>query len=227
MVNIHIEDGVATFTIAGLHKLWALKSRIVVPVQNIVAVDGPEAAPRWAGWRVAGTWMPGLITAGTFRQDAQWTFWDVAQPHATIVVTLRGHWYSRLIIEVARPDDARQLLTAGDGALPRIAIRSRDGCAEQRTLRRDEPLVVVRPAAARALGPRMLGRADISGDRLRMEAGRSSVRPSIAIADAATRGRRLSFSALADADSRRSMRFLERSAGTRVRQAPCSIAERP
>ena len=121
MVSIHIEDGVATFRIAGLHKLWALKSRIVVPVQDIVAVDGSEAAPRWAGWRIAGTSMPGLITAGTFRRDAQWTFWDVAQPDAAIVVTLHGHWYSRLIVEVARPDDARQLLTqamARSHALP-------------------------------------------------------------------------------------------------------------
>ena len=111
MVDIHIADGLATFRIAGLHKLWALKSRIVVPVNDIVAVDGSEAVPRRAGWRIAGTWMPGLITAGTFRQDGRWTFWDVTQPHAAIVVTLRGHWYSRLIIEVARPDDARELLT--------------------------------------------------------------------------------------------------------------------
>ena len=111
MVSINIEDGLATFRIAGLHKLWALKSRIVVPVHDIVAVDGSEAVPRRVGWRIAGTWMPGVITAGTFRRDAQWTFWDVAQPDAAIVVTLHGHWYSRLIIEVARPDDARQLLT--------------------------------------------------------------------------------------------------------------------
>ena len=111
MVSINIEDGLATFRIAGLHKLWALKSRIVVPVQDIVSVDGAEAAPRWAGWRIAGTWMPGVITAGTFRKDAQWTFWDVTQWDAAIVVTLRGHWYSRLIVEVERPDDARHLLT--------------------------------------------------------------------------------------------------------------------
>jgi len=111
MVDIHIEDGLATFRIAGLHKLWAFKSRIVVPVDDIVAVEGAEAAPRWAGWRIAGTWMPGVITAGTFRKDAQWTFWDVTQWDAAIVVTLRGHRYSRLIVEVARPDDARQLLT--------------------------------------------------------------------------------------------------------------------
>ena len=111
MVEIHIKDGLATFRIVGLHKLRALKSRIVVPVQDIVAVERSEAAPRWAGWRIAGTWVPGIFTAGTFRQDGGWTFWDVAQPHAAIVVTLRGHWYSRLIVEVERPDDARHLLT--------------------------------------------------------------------------------------------------------------------
>jgi hypothetical protein len=110
MVSIRIDNGLATFRIAGLHKLWALKARIVVPVQNIVAVEGAGAAPR-GGWRIAGTSMPGLITAGTFRQGGRWTFWDVAHPRAAIVVTLRGHWYSRLIIEVARPDEARKLLT--------------------------------------------------------------------------------------------------------------------
>jgi len=61
MVDIHIEDGLATFRIAGLHKLWALKSRIVVPVEDIVAVEGFEAVPRWAGWRIAGTWVPGIF----------------------------------------------------------------------------------------------------------------------------------------------------------------------
>jgi hypothetical protein len=111
MVNIDIGCDVATFRIEGLHKLWAFKSRIVVPVRDILAVEGPEAVPRRTGWRIAGTWMPGVITAGTFRDDGQWTFWDVAQSHAAIVVTLRRQWYSRLVVEVARPDDARQLLT--------------------------------------------------------------------------------------------------------------------
>jgi len=111
MVEIHIKDGLATFRIVGLHKLRALKSRIVVPVQDIVAVERSEAAPRWAGWRIAGTWMPDFLTAGTFRQDGRWTFWDVEKPHAAVMVTLRGHRYARLIIEVACPDHAWELLT--------------------------------------------------------------------------------------------------------------------
>ncbi len=111
MVNIEIAADIATFRIMGWHKLWALKSRIVVPVQDIVAVDGAEAIPRWSGWRIAGTWMPGVMTAGTFRTDGGWTFWDITQPHAALVLTLRGHWYSRLIIAVAQPDESRRLLT--------------------------------------------------------------------------------------------------------------------
>ena len=111
MVNIEIADGVATFRITGWHKLWAFKSRIVVPVQDIVAVEGSEAVPRWAGWRILGTWIPGMLTAGSFRKDGGWSFWDVSQPHAAIVLTLRGHWYSRLIVEVADPEAARRLVT--------------------------------------------------------------------------------------------------------------------
>jgi hypothetical protein len=110
MVSIHIADGAATFRIDGLHKLWAFRSRIVVPVRDIVAVEGQEAVSRWPGWRVAGTWLPGALTAGTFRQNGQWTFWDVGQSSAAIVVTVRGHWYSRLIVEVAQPVESQQLL---------------------------------------------------------------------------------------------------------------------
>jgi hypothetical protein len=111
VVDIDVDGGVVTFRVTGLHKLWALKSRIVVPVQDIVAVEGPDAIPRSAGWRVAGTAMPGVITAGTYRRDGAWTFWDVVQAHQAIVVTVRGRWYSRLVVEVANPDRARGLLT--------------------------------------------------------------------------------------------------------------------
>ena len=111
MVNIDIVGDTVTFRVAGLHKLWALKSRVVVAARNIVAVEGAEAIPPgWAGWRLPGTSMPGVITAGTFWKRGGRTFWDVVQPANAIVVTLSGHWYSRLVVEVVSPDDARQLL---------------------------------------------------------------------------------------------------------------------
>ena len=64
----------------------------------------------WAGWRLPGTEFPGVITAGSFRKDGAWTFWDVVQPANALVVSLRDHRYSQLVVEVARPDDERQRL---------------------------------------------------------------------------------------------------------------------
>ena len=91
MVEIHIKDGLATFRIVGLHKLRALKSRIVVPVQDIVAVERSKPRRDGRAGAIAGTWMPDFLTAGSFRQDGRWTFWDVEKPHAAIMVRLRGH----------------------------------------------------------------------------------------------------------------------------------------
>ena len=111
MVNIDIVGDTVTFRVAGLHKLWALKSRVVVGARHIVAVEGAEAVPSgWAGWRLPGTWMPGVITAGSFWKRGGWTFWDVVHPANAIVVTLAGHWYSRLVVEVGNPEAARQML---------------------------------------------------------------------------------------------------------------------
>ena len=50
-----------------------------------------------------GTSVPGLITAGSYLKEGQWSFWDVVRPPKTISVTLRNHRFSRLIVEVADP----------------------------------------------------------------------------------------------------------------------------
>ena len=107
MVDISITDEVVTFRIRGLHKLLALRSKIRVPLRSIVAVEPGEAATGAArGWRLFGSWIPGLITAGTFARDGQWWFWDVVRPTRALAITLTQHRYSRLIVEVADPGDA-------------------------------------------------------------------------------------------------------------------------
>ena len=107
MVDIGITDDYVTFRVAGLHKLWALKSRVRVALRNIVEVQaGAEAVPSgWAGWRLPGTYLPGVITAGSYRKNGLWTFWDVVRPAKALVVTLKGHRYARLVVEVARPEE--------------------------------------------------------------------------------------------------------------------------
>ena len=115
MVKVAIEDGVVDFDVQGLHKLWALKSRIRVPLGHVkgVRVD-PEAARQvWKGWRLPGTHLPGVLVAGSFLKDGKWTFWDVGQTARAILVELTDERYHQLIIEVADPEsDVARLRSA-------------------------------------------------------------------------------------------------------------------
>jgi hypothetical protein len=116
MVEISIENGRAHFDVQGWDKLWALRSRLEIPVEHIHAVraDPEPARGWWHGLRLPGTQIPGLLTAGTFYQDGGMVFYDVHNPENTIVLELDHEHYKRLVIEVADPAAAvARLLAAG------------------------------------------------------------------------------------------------------------------
>lgn len=106
MVALSIEDGVATFEVEGADKLWALKSRLEIPLAHIrgARVDREIAHGWWHGLRAPGTSVPGIITAGTFYQHGMRVFWDVHDPANVIVVELADERYDELVIEVADPE---------------------------------------------------------------------------------------------------------------------------
>jgi hypothetical protein len=91
--------------VEGMDQLWALKSRLEIPVSHVTGAEAdPEVALGWwKGLRAAGTYMPGVIAAGTFYQEGEKVFWDVHDPHKTVVIHLRDEKYSRLVIEVDDP----------------------------------------------------------------------------------------------------------------------------
>ena len=115
VVEITVADGKALFEVKGADKLWALKSRLEIPLAHIRAVRADPTAARgwWHGIRAPGTSLPGVITAGTFYQHEKRIFWDVHDPEQTIVVDLMDERYDELIVEVANPTDAVNLLQTG------------------------------------------------------------------------------------------------------------------
>jgi hypothetical protein len=105
MVNVTVEGETAIFEVQGLDKLWALKSRLEIPVAHIrdVRADPEIARGWWHGLRLPGTHLPGVITAGTFYQAGKRVFWDVHDPERTIVISLKDERYDELVIEVEDP----------------------------------------------------------------------------------------------------------------------------
>lgn len=112
MVDLSIGEGKLTLHVRGADKLWALKSSLEVPLIHIASVRAdPEVARRWFhGIRMPGTNVPGVITAGTFYQHGQRVFWDVHHPEKTIVIELHDERYNELIVEVADPQAAVELI---------------------------------------------------------------------------------------------------------------------
>ncbi|MGZ4836363.1 MAG: hypothetical protein ACXVZZ_12055 [Terriglobales bacterium] len=105
MVDLSIASGNLELHVRGADKLWAFKSSLEIPLRHIAGIraDPSVALGWWHGFRMPGTNIPGVLTAGTFYQHGKRVFWDVHNPENTVVIELRDERYDELIVEVANP----------------------------------------------------------------------------------------------------------------------------
>jgi hypothetical protein len=101
----------------GLDKLWALKSKLTIPLANVrgATVD-PGILGEPKGIRAPGTHVPKVITAGTFHHEGEKVFWAVRDAQKAVVVELADENYTRLVVEV---DDPRAVVAMVEKAMRR------------------------------------------------------------------------------------------------------------
>ena len=114
MVDLFISSGTLELHVKEADKLRALKSSLEIPLHHIAGIRADPSIARgwWHGWKMGGTSIPGVITAGTFCQDGKRVFWDVYDPENTIVIELRDERFDALVIEVADPKATVQMIEA-------------------------------------------------------------------------------------------------------------------
>ena len=112
MVTISVEGDRVRFDVEGWDKFWAFKSQLEIPLEHIddVRADPEPARGWWHGFRIPGSQIPGVLTAGTFYQSDGAVFYDVHDPERTIVLDLNHEHYKRLVIQVEDPDATVSLL---------------------------------------------------------------------------------------------------------------------
>jgi hypothetical protein len=120
MVTLHIAEQSLTVEVTGLHQLWSFKRSLTIPLAHVAGAHlaTEEARKSWHGWRVPGTHMPGLITAGTYYDSSGRVFWDVCNPARAIEILLHDDRYARLVVEVDDPAAAIDLIR---GAISKVA----------------------------------------------------------------------------------------------------------
>jgi hypothetical protein len=96
----------------GLVRLWALSSGVEVPVTSVVdvGVSRPREVPR--GYRLPGTHLPGVMTAGTYRSHGDKALWMVGRNQEVLVIELTGERYRHLVLGVEDPHAANEALRA-------------------------------------------------------------------------------------------------------------------
>jgi hypothetical protein len=118
MSEVRIDGNTLVVEIEGLDKLWALKSRLEIPLVNVRgATADPGMIREPKGVRAPGAHVPGVITAGTFHIDGERIFWDVHDAARAVVIELHNERYARLIVEVADP---RATVALVEGAIARL-----------------------------------------------------------------------------------------------------------
>jgi hypothetical protein len=111
MARLSIDGNDLVVEIEGLDKLWALKSRLVIPLANVRgATADPGMIRQPKGIRAPGAQVPGVITAGTFHLEGERVFWDVHNADKAVVIELADERYARLVIEVPDPRAAVELV---------------------------------------------------------------------------------------------------------------------
>lgn len=111
MAEVTIVGAELVVRLEGLHKLWALKSRLVIPLANVRgATADPGIVKENKGIRAPGTHLPGVITAGTYYVDGERVFWDVRDPDKAVVIELSGERYARLVVQVDKPSEVVALI---------------------------------------------------------------------------------------------------------------------
>lgn len=117
MADVQIDGSTLVVHIRGADKVWALATKLEVPLAHIAGVDADVADARdvFHGLRMGGTNVPGVITAGRFIHHGEWSFWDVHDPSKAIAIRLHDEGYGRLVIGVEDPQATAALINAALG----------------------------------------------------------------------------------------------------------------
>ena len=119
MATIRIDDDHLVVQLAGINRLWALRSGLRVPLAHVRgATFDPGVVRERKGLRAPGLHIPGVAAVGTFYRNGEKLLWEVYRGRRAVVLQLADESYDRVVVEVGDP---RAVVAAINAALVRPA----------------------------------------------------------------------------------------------------------
>jgi len=102
-MRLSLESAALTVELGALERVCAVHGSLHIPLQQIDRASDEVPARRWAEVRAPGTYIPGLIKAGTYWWPGRKEFWFVTRGRSPLTLHLRGGPYTAVVLGV---DDA-------------------------------------------------------------------------------------------------------------------------
>ena len=106
MAKVTVENGKLVINIEGLRKMGTLKSKLLIPLENVewamMDLEAWKNTPR-PFQKIAGIDSYGIYFGGAFRQNGKKIFYDLGKKDFAVVIKLKNAKYDRLIIGVDEP----------------------------------------------------------------------------------------------------------------------------
>lgn len=84
-------------------KLWGLHGDFKIPAKNIVSIEKGEPETGWFDLKFPGTFLPGVIKAGTYltKRGKEYWYWTKYSKF-TYIIELKEESYKRLILGTSK-----------------------------------------------------------------------------------------------------------------------------
>jgi hypothetical protein len=96
----------------GLMRVWALSKGIDVPIDHVADVGVGPRKGTFKGWRAPGTYLPGVMIAGTYRSHGEKDLWFVGRGKELLIIELIDEPHRHVVVQVEDPHGAVEALRA-------------------------------------------------------------------------------------------------------------------
>lgn len=99
-MNLSIIDKILRIDLEWYEQLWAFNwdKTLEIPLAHIASVTTDEPPSSWTEIRAPGTFLPGVIKAGTYYTPRGREFWYVTKDKDYLVLELRDEPFKKIIL---------------------------------------------------------------------------------------------------------------------------------
>jgi len=96
----------------GKEKFLSVKGSLKFPLKDIVSVSTATPQSSWKEIRAPGSFIPGLIKAGTYYTDRGKEFWYTTRGKKLLTIELQGQSYKRVVVGLDNPEQWKKRLNS-------------------------------------------------------------------------------------------------------------------